>query len=70
VFSPSENVLGFGKSPYNYIVLPAGKTEAARIFEENKILLKRLAMYKPYLKVKSYNSITDQRRTMLINIEV
>jgi hypothetical protein len=22
---PSENVLGIGKSPFNYIVLPAGK---------------------------------------------
>lgn len=53
VFSPSENVLGVGKSPFNYMVLPAGKTETARIIEENKSLLKRLAMYKPYLKVKS-----------------
>jgi len=53
VLSPSENVLGVGKSPFNYIVLTAGKTETARIIEENKNLLKRLAEYKPYLRVKS-----------------
>ena len=37
---PSENVLGIGKSPFNYIVLPAGKMEFARIIEENKSSLK------------------------------
>jgi hypothetical protein len=53
VFSPSENVLGVGKSPFNYIVLPAGKIESARIIEEHKSLLKRLAEYKSYLRVES-----------------
>jgi hypothetical protein len=38
-------------SIFNYIIIPAGDTEKARIIEENKDLLRRLAEYKPYLKV-------------------
>jgi hypothetical protein len=40
-------------SIFNYIILPAGDTEKARIIEENKDLLRRLAEYKPYLSIDS-----------------
>jgi hypothetical protein len=43
-------VIGGGKSPEGYIILPAGKTEKAKILDENKDLLKRLIEYKPYLE--------------------
>src|SRR5450432_224346 len=39
-------------SIFNYIILPAGDTEKARIIEENKNLLERLAAYKPFLRVE------------------
>jgi hypothetical protein len=39
-------------SIFNYIILPAGDTEKAKILEENKDLLRRLAEYKPYFKIK------------------
>jgi len=42
-------VLGDG-GPHGYIIVPAGVTEKAKIIEENKELLKRLADYKSYLK--------------------
>ena len=38
-------------SIFNYIILPAGDIEKAKIIEENKDLLRRLAEYKTYLKV-------------------
>ena len=36
---------------FNYIIIPAGETEKARIIAQNKDLLRKLAEYKPYLKV-------------------
>lgn len=47
----SGKILDKENSIFNYIILPAGDTEKARIIEENKDLLRRLAEYKPYLKV-------------------
>ncbi len=47
----SGDILDKEHSIFNYIILPAGDTEKARIIEENKDLLRRLAEYKPYLKV-------------------
>ncbi len=44
--------LGARKSPYGYIILPAGQTEKAKIMAENKDLLKRLAAYKPYFNTE------------------
>jgi hypothetical protein len=38
-------------SIFNFIIVPAGETEKAKILEANKDLLRRLAEYKPYLKV-------------------
>jgi hypothetical protein len=36
---------------FNYIIIAAGETEKAKIIKENKILLERLAAYKPYFKM-------------------
>lgn len=47
----SGNILDKEHSIFNYIILPAGDIEKARIIEENKDLLRRLGEYKPYLKV-------------------
>lgn len=46
-------ILGDGKSPHGYIIIPAGATEKMRIMEENKMLLKRLKDYKPYFSVEA-----------------
>jgi hypothetical protein len=43
-------------SIFNYIILPAGDTERARIIDSNKDLLRRLAEYKSYLKVDPFGS--------------
>jgi hypothetical protein len=40
-------------SIFNYIILPAGDTEKARIIKENKDLLRRLAEYQPCLMVET-----------------
>lgn len=45
------DVLDKAHSIFNYIGIAAGETEKAKIIEDNKDLLKRLAAYKPYLKV-------------------
>ena len=45
------DILDKEHSIFNYIILPAGETEKAKIIEENKDLLRRLEEYKPILKV-------------------
>jgi hypothetical protein len=45
-------VLGDGKSPHGYIILPVGVTEKEKIMDDSKPLLKRLAGYKNYFQVK------------------
>ena len=47
---PEAMFLGEKKAPYGYIIVPAGQKEAAKIDADNKVLLKRLADYRPYLK--------------------
>ncbi len=47
----SGPVLDKAHSIFNYIILAAGETEKAKIIEENKDLLKKLAAYKSFLKV-------------------
>jgi len=47
---PESLFLGEKKAPYGYIIVPAGETERAKIIADNKVLLKRLADYKPFLK--------------------
>ncbi|HZE83395.1 MAG TPA: hypothetical protein VE035_03755 [Puia sp.] len=41
-------ILGDGKGPHGYIIIPAGATEKAKMMEENKALLKRLVAYKSF----------------------
>jgi hypothetical protein len=47
---PESLFLGEKKAPYGYIIVPAGEKEKAKIVADNKVLLKRLADYKPFLK--------------------
>jgi len=48
--NPEAMFLGKRKAPYGYIIVPAGEKERAKIVADNKVLLKRLADYKPFLK--------------------
>ena len=50
--NPGNSVLGDGKGPYGYIIIPANDAEKTIIVEEGKDLLKRLAAYKAYLKAE------------------
>ncbi len=45
------NALDKAHSIFNYIGMAAGKTERAKILKDDEELLKRLAAYKPFLKV-------------------
>jgi hypothetical protein len=49
-------ILGDGKGPHGYIIIPAGAMEKARIEEDNKALLKRLTDYRSYFKAGSKGS--------------
>jgi hypothetical protein len=49
--NPDNAVLGDGKGPYNYIVIPASKAEKAIIVADGADLIKRLAAYKDYFKI-------------------
>jgi hypothetical protein len=49
----SGNILDKSHSIFNFIIIPAGKTEKAKIIEDSKDLLKRLAAYKSSLDVQS-----------------
>lgn len=48
----SGPILDKEHSIYNLIIFPAGEMEKAKIIEDNKDLLQRLADYKPYFKIK------------------
>jgi hypothetical protein len=52
VSNPENSVMGDKKGPYGYIILPAGEAEAAKIVNANSDLLKRLAAYRSYYKIK------------------
>jgi hypothetical protein len=49
----SRDALDKSHAIFNYIIMPAGETEKAKIIEENKGLLKRLAAYHPFLTVET-----------------
>jgi hypothetical protein len=49
--NPDNAILGNGKGPFGYVIIPASEAEKARIVEDGKDLLKRLAAYKDYFKV-------------------
>jgi hypothetical protein len=55
----SGNVLDKSHSIFNFIIIAAGETEKAKIIEENKDLLRRLAEYKPVLKVETSNAVSE-----------
>ena len=47
---PEAMFLGKRKAPYGYIIVPEGETERAKVIADNKVLLKRLADYRSFLK--------------------
>jgi hypothetical protein len=53
--SPSNGpmVLGDGKNPHTYIILPAGEMEKAKIMDESQQLIQQLVAYKPFFAVKA-----------------
>jgi hypothetical protein len=53
VNNPGNSVLGDKKSPYGFMIEPAGEMEAAKIVKSESDLLKRLIAYKPYFKVNT-----------------
>lgn len=53
IINPGSTLLGKGKGPFGYIILPVGSMERAKIIEENGELLKRLSDYKVYFKIES-----------------
>ena len=50
--NPGNSILGDGKAPFGYIIIPASETEKAVIVEDGKDLLKRLVAYKAYFKTE------------------
>jgi len=50
--NPEAMFLGKTKAPYGYIIVPAGEKEATKIIADNKVLLKRLADYKPFMNTE------------------
>jgi len=51
--NPDNAILGDGKGPFGYIIIPASETEKAVIVEDGKDLLKRLAAYRAYFKTET-----------------
>ena len=56
----SGDILDKEHSIFNYIIVPAGDAEKAKIIESNKNLLERLAAYKPYFKME-VTSVTGEK---------
>ena len=48
-------------SIFNYIIVPAGDAEKAKIIESNKNLLERLVAYKSYFKI-DVTSETNEKK--------
>jgi len=51
VVNSGNAVLGAGKGPEGYIIMAANEKETAKILEDGKNLLKRLATWSPYFKM-------------------
>jgi hypothetical protein len=49
--NPEAMFLGKRKAPFGYIIVPKGEKERAKIVADNKVLLKRLADYKAFMKI-------------------
>jgi len=53
ILSNADNaILGDGKGPFGYVIIPSSDSEKAVIVGDGKALLKRLASYKSYLLVE------------------
>jgi hypothetical protein len=52
VNNPGNTILGEGKGPFGYIILPAGEAERAKIVKDEGALLHRLAEYKSYYELE------------------
>ena len=50
--NPDNSILGDGKGPYGYVIIPSSESEKAVIVEDGKDLLKRLVAYKAYFKTE------------------
>lgn len=50
--NPDNAILGDGKGPFGYVIIPASEKETAIIVEEGKDLVKRLVAYKAYFKTE------------------
>ena len=50
--NPDNAILGDGKGPYGYVIIPASEKEKQVIVEDGKALLARLAAYKAYFKAQ------------------
>ena len=50
--NPDNSILGDGKGPFGYIIIPASESEKAIIEKDGQDLMKRLAAYKPYFKTE------------------
>jgi hypothetical protein len=46
-------VLGERKGPYGYVILSASEQEKAKIINDGKELMKRLADYKAYFRIEN-----------------
>lgn len=51
VVNQGDKLLGIGKGPFGYIILPAGLLEKAAIIKDNRELLDRLIAYKAYFRI-------------------
>jgi len=50
--NPDNSILGDGKGPYGYVIIPSSEAEKTVIVEDGKDLLKRLVAYKAYFKIE------------------
>lgn len=50
--NPDNAILGDGKGPYGYVIIPASEKEKAVIVADGKALLARLAAYKAYFRTQ------------------
>ena len=57
----SGDVLDKKHSIFNLIILPVGEMEKAKIIEENKDLLERLATYKSYFKIETNTTMQEHQ---------
>jgi hypothetical protein len=51
--NPDNAILGNGKGPYGYVIVPASEKEKAVIVDDGKDLLKRLVAYKAYFRTET-----------------